>query len=63
MESNLKHTLCVEKPWLVALRLVALQFVRQLSHAEIDPHLCFFLAEMNLFFENILNKCTELIKD
>ena len=31
--SNLKYQLCIEKAWSVALQSVALQFVRQLSHA------------------------------
>ena len=47
--SNLKYILWIEKPWSVALRSVALQFVRQLSHAYMEPHELSFLAKMELF--------------
>ena len=49
LASNLKCILWIEKPWSVALRSVALQFVRQLSHAYMEPHELSFLAKMELF--------------
>jgi hypothetical protein len=47
--SSLKYISWIEKPWSVALRSVALQFVRQISHAYMEPHELSFSTKIELF--------------